>query len=80
MSGDRAASAKEPARCASVDDRRVISGILHLLKMGCRWCDCPADYDPSAMLYNRFNRWSRAGFWLKLIDALVDTGVVTKSS
>lgn len=26
-----------------VDDRRVISGILHVLKVGCRWCDCPAD-------------------------------------
>jgi transposase len=24
-----------------VDDRRVISGILHVLKSGCRWCDCP---------------------------------------
>jgi transposase len=23
------------------DDRRVISGILHVLKSGCRWCDCP---------------------------------------
>ena len=30
-----------------VDDRRVISGILHVLKVGCRWCDCPADYGPS---------------------------------
>ena len=26
---------------ARVDDRRVISGILHVLKSGCRWCDCP---------------------------------------
>ena len=25
------------------DDRRVISGILHVLKSGCRWCDCPPD-------------------------------------
>ena len=24
-----------------VDDRRVITGILHVLKSGCRWCDCP---------------------------------------
>jgi len=24
-----------------VDDRRVISGILHVLKTGCRWRDCP---------------------------------------
>src|SRR6478736_6615573 len=23
------------------DDRRVISGIVHVLKSGCRWCDCP---------------------------------------
>ena len=63
-----------------VDDRRVISGILHVLKVGCRWCDCPADYGPSTTVYNRFNRWSRRGFWLKLLDALVDTGAVTKST
>src|SRR3954462_708355 len=24
------------------DDRRVISGIVHVLKSGCRWCDCPS--------------------------------------
>lgn len=26
------------------DDRRVISGIIHVLKSGCRWCDCPPEY------------------------------------
>ena len=30
-----------------VDDRRVISGILHVLKSGCRWCDCPPEYGPT---------------------------------
>jgi transposase len=59
-----------------VDDRRVISGILHVLKVGCRWCDCPTDYGPSTTVYNRFNRWSHRGFWLKLLDALVDAGAV----
>ena len=63
-----------------VDDRRVISGIVHVLKVGCRWCDCPADYGPSTTIYNRFNRWSRRGFWLQLLAALVDAGVVTKST
>jgi len=63
-----------------VDDRRVISGILHVLKVGCRWCDCPAEYGPSTTIYNRFNRWSRRGFWLKLLDALVEAGAVTKST
>ena len=63
-----------------VDDRRVISGILHVLKVGCRWCDCPADYGPSTTVYNRFNRWSRRGFWLKLLGALVQARAVTRST
>ena len=46
-----------------VDDRRVISGIFHVLKTGCRWCDCPAEYGPATTIYNRFNRWSRRLFW-----------------
>jgi transposase len=58
----------------------VISGIFHVLKSGCRWCDCPADYGPSTTVYNRFNRWSRRGFWTKLLDALVEAGAVTKST
>ena len=63
-----------------VDDRRVISGIFHVLKSGCRWGDCPAGYGPATTVYNRFNRWSARGFWLKLLDALVDAGAVTKST
>ncbi len=71
---------KNQSGARRVDDRRVISGILHVLKVGCRWCDCPADYGPSTTVYNRFNRWSHRGFWLQLLDALVDTGAVTKST
>ena len=29
-----------------VDDRRVISGIIHMLKTGARWRDCPEEYGP----------------------------------
>lgn len=63
-----------------VDDRRVISGVLHVLKSGCRWGDCPADYGPSTTMYNRFDPWSARGFWLKLLDASVDAGAVTGST
>ena len=37
-----------------VDDRRVISGIIHVLKSGCRWADAPEVYGPRKTLYNRF--------------------------
>ena len=53
-----------------VDDRRVISGIVHMLKCGARWRDCPEEFGPYTTVYNRFNRWSRQGLWLKMFEAL----------
>ncbi|OCJ09485.1 transposase [Rhizobium sp. AC27/96] len=55
------------------DDRRVISGIIHVLRTGCRWQDCPACYGPSTTVYNRFHRWSAKGIWRRLFEALVQT-------
>jgi transposase len=52
------------------DDRRVLSGIVHMLRCGARWCDCPAEYGPPTTIYNRFNRWSRKGIWQRLYAAL----------
>jgi len=56
------------------DDRRVISGIVHVLKAGCRWQDCPAVYGPSTTVYNRFRRWTMRGLWRRLFDALTRMG------
>ena len=53
-----------------VDDRRVISGIIHVLQSGCRWIDCPAEYGPATTIYNRFNRWSHRGLWTRIFAAL----------
>ena len=60
-----------------VDDRRVISGIMHMLRSGARWRDCPPDYGPYTTIYNRFNRWSRQGVWTGIFYALTgSTGMV----
>ena len=63
-----------------VDDRRVISGIVHVLKTGCRWSDVPREYGPPTTIYNRFNRWSRRRFWTGLLEALTESGAVTRST
>lgn len=55
-----------------VDDRRVLSGVVHVLKTGCRWQDTPAIYGPSTTVYNRFHRWSQRGIWQGLFAALVE--------
>jgi transposase len=57
-----------------VDDRRVISGILHVLKIGCRWVDLPPEYGPSTTIYNRFVRWAERGVWEELFSALSGRG------
>ena len=57
-----------------VDDRRVISGIVHVLKSGCRWRDCPPEYGPPTTIYNRFVRWARRGVWENLFRGLAEKG------
>ena len=61
-----------------VDDRRVISGILHVLKTGCRWRDVPPEYGPATTIYNRYNRWSRRGLWQRLFEQIAASGDVPR--
>jgi transposase len=60
-----------------VDDRRVISGIVYMLRCGARWRDCPAAYGPYTTIYNRFNRWSRQGIWFEMFERLTGSSGIT---
>jgi transposase len=53
-----------------VDDRRVLSGIVHVLRSGSRWQDCRQVYGPPTTVYNRFHRWARRGLWQRMLAAL----------
>ena len=55
-----------------VDDRKVISGIIHVLRNGLRWRDAPEVFGPHKTLYNRFIRWSKMGVFDRIFTALVD--------
>lgn len=37
-----------------VDDRRLVSGIIYIIKHGLQWKDAPDEYGPHKTLYNRF--------------------------
>ena len=56
------------------DDRRVLSGIIHRLREGCRWRALPDEYGPYTTVFNRFNRWSKRGLWQKIFAALAAAG------
>lgn len=57
-----------------VDDRRVVSGIVYVIKHGLQWKDAPKGYGPHKTLYNRFIRWSRMGVFDRIFAGLAAEG------
>src|SRR5258707_10476086 len=55
---------------ARVNDRKVINGIFFVLRTGTPWRDLPERYGPYTTVYNRFNRWAKAGIWLRIFEVL----------
>lgn len=55
---------------ARVDDRRVVSGIIYVLRQGLQWKDAPAGYGPHKTLYNRFRRWTTLGVFDRIFANL----------
>ena len=64
----------KPRGVPRVDDRRVISGIVHVLQSECRWKDAPAIYGPPKTLYNRNVRWATKGIWREVFETLAAAG------
>ncbi len=60
----------KPYGVPRVDDRRVISGIIHVIRNGLMWCDAPERYGPHKTHYNRFVRWSQAGVFNRIFAEL----------
>ncbi len=62
----------KPRGVPRVDDRRVVNGIFYILRTGSPWRDLPERYGPYTTVYNRYNRWAKAGVWLRVFEALAE--------
>jgi transposase len=62
----------KPRGVAQVDDRRVLNVIFWVLRSGSPWRDLPQRYGPCTTCYSRFRRWTTAGAWDRIIDAITD--------
>lgn len=69
----------KPRGVPRVDDRKVISGIIHVIRGGLMWRDAPACYGPPKTLYNRFVRWSRIGVFDRVFAALAAESEATET-
>lgn len=57
-----------------LDNRLVISGIVHVLKSGRRWTDAPRERYKSKTGYSRFGRWTAKVVWVGLFKTLAQAG------
>jgi putative transposase len=57
-------------RHRSVDVRRVLDGILYLLRTGCQWRSLPRDLPNWNTVRHYFDRFRRDGTWRRVHDTL----------
>ena len=51
------------------DDRRFVEAVLWWRRTGVPWRDLPIDFGPWKTIFNRFDRWSKKGRWLRLFES-----------
>ncbi len=69
----------KPRGVPRVDDLRVISGIIHVIRNGLMWRDAPERYGPHKTLYNRFVRWSAIGVFNRIFAELASGSTATET-
>jgi len=60
----------KPRGVPRANDRRVLNGMISVLRSGVPWRDLPRGFGPYTACYNRFVRWRRAGVWRRIMEAL----------
>lgn len=54
------------------DDRRVLSGIIYVIRNSLQWKDIPKGYGLHKTLYNCFIPWSSLGVFDRIFTALME--------
>jgi transposase len=64
--------AKPGGRPRSVNMRKVIDGILYVLRSGCAWRLLPHDFPPWSTVYDYLRKFRKSGLWQRIHDSLRD--------
>ena len=67
----RAPNGRKPS-----NHRRVLDGIFWITRKGAPWRDLPGEFVKWSTVYRRFRRWTQAGLWEEIMEALNDSGAV----
>ena len=53
----------------AADRRKVMSGILYVMRTGCQWNAVPEEFGSGKTAHRYFQRWARAGVFLRMWQA-----------
>jgi transposase len=57
------------------DHRRVLDGIFWIARTGAQWRDLPEEFGKWSSVYRQFRRWTLAGLWELVLEALNESDV-----
>jgi transposase len=52
------------------DHRKLLNGMVWVLRTGAPWRDMPERYGKWTTIYSRFQRWRKAGVWARMFAEL----------
>ena len=58
------------------DHRLVLDGIFWIARTGSPWRNSPAELGKWSSVYRQFRRWTLAGLWEQIMEALNESGLV----
>ncbi|MFW5735432.1 MAG: IS5 family transposase [Oceanidesulfovibrio sp.] len=59
---------KDPRGRPNADTRRILNGVIWILRTGAPWRDLPEEFGPWQTVYKRFNAWAKAGVWATVLE------------
>lgn len=54
----------------AIDHRRVLEGMLWVMRSGTAWRFLPGQFGPWQTIYSRYQRWCKEGIWHQILEIL----------
>ena len=65
-------------RPRATQERRIVNGILYIVKTGCQWDMLPNDFPPKSTVFYYFQKWCCDGTWEKAMKRLTKISRIQK--
>ena len=69
-------AARAPNGRKPTNHRLVLDGVFWIARTGAPWRDLPDEFGKWSSVYRQFRRWTLAGLWEAIMDALNQSGAV----